>query len=288
MRAWSIATRLAPTSATCQLYPVAAQRHGLVRTPPDIAMARFLAGTSGWNYSGWRGSFYPEGLPARQFLSFYASRFETTEVNYSFYHLPRVSTYEKWKAETPDGFVFALKASRFISHVKRLGHVREPWAEFVRRARALGDKLGPILLQLPPNFHATEENRRRLARLFSYRISSAQGMRLAVEFRHESCFEEPMLSLLRAHRVALVIAHSSRYPVPEAVSTAPFVYFRFHGPKELFASGYSDVELERWASHAKRFLDQGLDVYAYFNNDAMGDAVPDAQTLIRMVGHRGG
>ena len=97
-----------------------------------------------------------------------------------------------------------------------------------------------------------------------------------------------MRSRLPRPRVALVIAHSSRYPVPEAVSTAPFVYFRFHGPKELFASGYSDVELERWAAHAKRFLGEGLDVYAYFNNDAMGDAVPDAQTLIRMVGHRAG
>jgi uncharacterized protein YecE (DUF72 family) len=246
-------------------------------------MARFLAGTSGWNYPGWRGSFYPENLPAREFLSFYAVRFATVEVNYSFYHLPRVSTYQKWREQTPEGFVFALKASRFITHIKRLKGVRESWGEFVARALALKEKLGPILFQFPPSFHATAENLKNVERMLAYKASREHALRLAMEFRHESCFGEAMLALLREHQAALVIAHSSRYPVPKVVATAPFVYFRFHGPRELFASGYSNAELEEWATHMKALLADGLDVYAYFNNDAMGDAVPNAETLMEMV-----
>ncbi len=246
-------------------------------------MARFLVGTSGWNYPGWRGSFYPEDLPAREFLSFYAGSFGTTEVNYSFYHLPRVTTYEKWREQTPEGFVFALKASRFITHIKRLKDVREPWGLFIERALALKDKRGPILLQFPPSFHATAENLKNVKRLLGYKVSREHALRLAMEFREESCFGGEMLSILRESRVSLVVAQSSRYPVPEVVATAPFVYFRFHGPKELFASGYSDAELKLWAAHMKRFLADGLDVYAYFNNDALGDAVPNAQTLAKMV-----
>src|SRR5579875_2572682 len=153
-------------------------------------MARFLAGTSGWNYPGWRGSFYPENLPAREFLSFYATRFATAEVNYSFYHLPRVSTYEKWRGQTPEGFVFALKASRFITHIKRLKGVGESWNEFVKRALTLADKLGPILLQFPSSFHATAENLKNVERLLGHKASREHGLRLAMEFRHESCFGE--------------------------------------------------------------------------------------------------
>ncbi len=245
-------------------------------------MARFYVGTSGWNYAGWRGSFYPSDLPTRKFLPYYAERFNSAEVNYSFYHLPRVSTYEKWHAETPKQFVFAVKLSRFITHVKRLHAVREAYDEFLKRALSLGEKLGPILLQFPPSFQASEENLARMREFLDY-AAAGKTVRLAAEFRHKSCFDESMLSLLRAHQVALVIAHSSRYPVPEAAATAPFVYFRFHGPRELFASGYSDQELGEWAVHMKAFLRGGRDVYAYFNNDALGDAVPNAETLRTLV-----
>jgi uncharacterized protein YecE (DUF72 family) len=245
-------------------------------------MARFCVGTSGWNYAGWRGSFYPADLPARQFLAYYAGHFDSTEVNYSFYHLPRVSTYENWYAATPDGFVFALKASRFITHIKRLHEVKEAWEEFVGRARALKDKLGPILLQFPPSFKATEENLARMQEFLGH-AATPKDLRLAAEFRDRSCFESGMLSILRRHRTALVIAHSARYPVPDVIATAPFVYFRFHGPKELFASCYSNQQLRKWAAHMKDFIRAGHDVYAYFNNDALGDAVPNAETLRTMV-----
>jgi uncharacterized protein YecE (DUF72 family) len=242
-------------------------------------MAEFFVGTSGWSYSTWRyEGFYPQDLPSRRWLPYYAGRFNTAEVNYSFYHLPRATTYTKWYDETPDRFVFALKASRTITHVKFLKSVKREWKKFAAGALGLKDKLGPILIQFPPRFHATAENLKRIAKFLDY-AADDQGLRLAFEFRHASCFERPMLTCLENHRAALVIAHSSRYPVPEVIATAPFVYFRFHGPKEIFASSYSDAQLKDWARHMKRFLDDGRDVYAYFNNDNGGHAFRNARTL---------
>src|ERR1700693_318081 len=174
-------------------------------------MAQLLVGTSGWNYSNWRGGFYPEKLASKKFLSFYAQSFRSAEVNYSFYQLPSVATYENWFATTPDDFTFALKLSRLITHIKRLHDVQQPWTEFLKGARSLKHKLGPILLQFPPSFHANDENLRRVGDFLSY--ASNDGLRIAMEFRHESCFGAPMLGLLRENRAALVIAHSSRFPV---------------------------------------------------------------------------
>lgn len=249
-------------------------------------MAKFFVGTSGWNYYGWRGSFYPENLPSRQWLSYYAEHFGTTEVNYSFYHLPRSSTYQNWYSQTPDGFVFAVKASRLITHVKRLKNVDGEWTQFVEGALALREKLGPVLLQFPPSFHATAENLQLLDKLLTH-PASPPSLRLAVEFRHESCFSKAAVALLCSHEAGLVISHSSRYPVPKAVATAPFVYFRFHGPAALFASSYSDAGLRRWGASMKAFLKEGRDVYAYFNNDVGGYALKNAQALARIVGCRG-
>jgi uncharacterized protein YecE (DUF72 family) len=241
-------------------------------------MARFLVGTSGWSYYGWRRSFFPEDLPSRKWLSFYADRFSTVEVNYSFYHLPRATTYANWYAQTPADFVFALKASRLITHIKRLKNVGAEWKEFAGRAAALKQKLGPILLQFPPSFHATAENFRLLEHFF-LRTADPKSTRLATEFRHESCFGEEMLRLLRRHRVALVISHSSRYPVPRVLATGGFAYFRFHGPRELFASSYSEAELRAWGTQMKKLLKRGFDVYVYFNNDVGGYAIANARTL---------
>ncbi len=245
-------------------------------------MARLLIGTSGWTYSSWRGSFYPEDLPSARWLSYYGEHFDTAEVNYSFYHLPRESTYANWYKRTPADFVFALKASRFITHIKRLEGVAESWQTFVERALTLKEKLGPILLQFPPSFHATPENTQRLADFLGYAAGEGKP-RIALEFRHASCFGEPMLELMRRHRAALVIAHSTRYPMPEIIATAPFAYFRFHGPDEMFASSYSDSELRKWSRHMKAFLEAGADVYAYFNNDVGGYAVANARSLARML-----
>jgi uncharacterized protein YecE (DUF72 family) len=156
-------------------------------------------GTSGWNYTGWRGVFYPAGLSSAKWLSYFAQNFDTAEVNYSFYHLPGVATYENWYNRTPPRFVFALKASRFITHIKRLEGVEEAWNTFVERASTLKEKLGPILLQFASSFRATPETLDRLARFLCY-ASSAGRLRLAIEFRHASWFDAPVIDLLTQHQ----------------------------------------------------------------------------------------
>jgi uncharacterized protein YecE (DUF72 family) len=244
-------------------------------------MPEFFAGTSGWNYKNWRGNFYPEDLPAKKFLSFYAQNFRSAEVNYSFYHLPRVTTYENWYATTPEDFVFALKLSRFITHIKRLNDVKQPWKDFLKGARTLKEKLGPILLQFPPSFKAKDENLKRVDDFLKY--ASKDDVRIAMEFRDKSCFEEPMLSTLRRYKAALVISHSSRFPVPEVVATGSFMYFRFHGPREWCSSSYSEAEMKEWGASIKSFMKNGLDAYAYFNNDARADAAPNAKLLSAIV-----
>jgi len=152
----------------------------------------------------------------------------------------------------------------------------------VQRALTLKEKLGPILLQFAPSFRATDENIERLAGFLRYAAGGGKP-RIALEFRHASCFEAPAIDLLRRNQAALVIAHSTRYPMPEVIATAPFAYFRFHGPEAMFASSYSDTELRKWSRQMKAFLEGGADVYAYFNNDVGGYAVANARTLGRML-----
>lgn len=248
-------------------------------------MARLLIGTSGWTYSSWKGVFYPSDLPSRHYLEFYAREFPSTEVNYSFYHLPRPSTYEKWAAQVPDEFIFALKASRFITHIKRLVDVEEAWATFVQNALVLGSHLGPILLQFPPSFRC---DRRKLAAFLGsaqWPAPKSQPVQLAFEFRHESWFSEQTYALLSRHNAALCIADSPRYPRKDLL-TADFVYLRFHGRTDLFASKYTESELADEAKRIRRYLRDGRDVYVYFNNDALGHAVANARTLIHLVGER--
>jgi uncharacterized protein YecE (DUF72 family) len=239
-------------------------------------------GTSGWTYSDWKGRFYPEELKSADYLAWYARRFDTTEINYSFYHLPQAKTFEKWAAQTPETFVFAVKVSRYITHIERLGNVREPWEKFLDRAAHLGPKLGPLLLQFPPSFRADIE------RLEAFLETSRQlgARRLAFEFRHASWFVAETAALLGRHDAALVIAHSSRYPCAPPEATASFVYLRFHGPKELFASRYSEAELADWAKRIRAWRREGRSVYAYFNNDWYGYAIENAETLARLAGKR--
>ena len=245
-------------------------------------MARLLIGTSGWTYSSWKGPFYPEDLPNQRFLEFYSAAFPTTEVNYSFYHLPKPETYAKWAAQVPDGFVFAVKASRFITHVKRLSDVEEAWATFVEKALALGSHFGPILLQFPPSLRCDRKRLASFLRSAQNPASKSRPLRLAFEFRHPSWFTMEVYGLLRQHHAALCIADSPRYPRRNVV-TADFVYLRFHGCTELFASKYTDTQLAKEAEAIGRYYHDGLDVYVYFNNDAKGHAVTNARTLRRMI-----
>jgi uncharacterized protein YecE (DUF72 family) len=246
-------------------------------------MARLLIGTSGWTYSSWKGVFYPSDLPSRDYLEFYSREFESTEVNYSFYHLPRPSTYKRWAEQVPEQFIFALKASRFITHVKRLVDVKEAWTTFVQNAVVLASHFGPVLLQFPPSFRCDRRKFAAFLRSAQRPAPKSRPVRLVFEFRHESWFTKEIFSLLRQYNVALCIADSPRYPRRD-VLTADFVYMRFHGRTDLFASKYTDAELAEEAKQIRRYLRDGLDVYVYFNNDALGHAVANARTLTHLVG----
>lgn len=257
------------------------------------AKGKLWIGTSGWSYD-W-GTFYPAELPAGRRLAFYSTRFGSAEANYSFYRLPREATYAKWRDETPDDFVFALKLSRYVTHIKRLKGAAGPLKVFLARAMALGRKRGPILVQLPPGFRV---DAKRLSAFLATaeRTKTAlglRGLRLAFEFRHPSWFEQgatrdAVLGVLKKRNAAFVFAHSAHYPYPgDEPVTADFVYVRFHGPKALFASRYGPAALRSWAGKIRRWRLRGLDVHAYFNNDVAGYAVEDAATLARLLG-RGG
>ncbi|HET8580711.1 MAG TPA: DUF72 domain-containing protein [Nitrospiraceae bacterium] len=245
-------------------------------------MARVLIGTSGWTYSNWRGPFYPVDLPSRRYLEFYSKQFPTTEVNYSFYHLPRLQTYANWASQVPDGFVFAVKASRLITHTKRLSRVEEPWRAFVQNAVTLGAHLGPILLQFPPSL---QKDRHRLAEFLKDAQGASAGqarLRLVFEFRHESWFTDEIYRVLGRHGAALCIADSPNYPRHDVLTT-DFTYVRFHGRIQLFASSYSKTELAEEARKINRYVQNGVEVFVYFNNDARGHAINNARTLRMML-----
>jgi uncharacterized protein YecE (DUF72 family) len=245
---------------------------------------QLYVGTSGWAYD-WE-DFYPEDLPDRHRLEYYAQQFRTVEVNYSFYRLPRAKTYQKWDGQTPDTFLFALKLSRFITHIKRLQGVKVAFRQFVVRAAPLGAKLGPILVQLPPSFILDVKRLERFLRGAS-EVGAERDLhpfRLAFEFRHPTWFgsdAKPALEALARHGAALVCGHSSRYPYPDPEPlTSDFMYLRFHGPDEMFASAYGRKGLKRWVPLIADWLDRGIDVFAYFNNDVGGYAVRDGQELL--------
>jgi uncharacterized protein YecE (DUF72 family) len=239
-------------------------------------------GTSGWDYFDWKGRFYPESLKPREYLSYFSCHFPTSEVNYSFYHLPKISTYEKWAAQVPATFIFALKAGRTITHIQRLKEVERAWTTFLENAAALGRKLGPVLLQLPPSFKA-DPGRLEEFLCLSPGAMVAGRVLLAFEFRHSSWFEDRTFEVLAKHQACLVIADSQRYARAPMEVMTPFVYLRFHGPRELFSSEYSREQLSEWAGRIREWLAGGRSVYAYFNNDFHGYAISNARLLASLL-----
>lgn len=242
-------------------------------------------GTSGWMYKDWGERFYPKDLKTGH-LSYLAREFNTVEINSSFYHLPRSSTFAKWQSEVPDHFVFAAKMSRYVTHRKRLHAVGEPIATFMARAQKLGDKLGVVLVQLPPSL---KYDKQRLVALL--RLLGRKKARFAIEPRHKSWLEaaEEVRKLLHTiNNVGLVFPHSAKLPsfAPEDANiTSNFVYVRFHGPSEFGASRYGAAKLRPWARRIQQWHKRGLSVFAYFNNDKHGHAIDDARTLKRLVGN---
>lgn len=232
-------------------------------------------GCSGWQYRDWRGGLYPAGLPQKQWLEAYAGAFDTVEVDGTFYRLPAEETFAAWRARVPAGFLFALKASRFLTHLKRLREPAAPLALFWRRARLLGENLGPVLYQLPPNLKRDD------ARLADFLAALPEG-RQAVEFRHPSWYAEATFRALARAGVALCV-HDMPGSEPPREPVGPFLYLRLHGAAGPYAGGYPDAALANWARLLAR---QRVPAFVYFNNDTAGHAPVDALRLRRLLGQR--
>lgn len=240
-----------------------------------------LIGTSGWQYRDWRGTVYPEKTPVRRWLEEYTSLFVTVENNNAFYRLPERSTFEQWRARTPSGFVMAVKASRFLTHIKRLGEPEEPVARLLDRAAGLGDRLGPVLLQLPPSLRADAD----LLATCLDRFPS--GVRVAVEPRHESWWTEDIRSVLTERNAALCWADRGSRPVTPLWRTADWGYVRFHEGRATPAPRYGAAALRSWSDRIIDTWPDAADVYVYFNNDPGGAAVHDARALTRRAQRAG-
>jgi uncharacterized protein YecE (DUF72 family) len=236
-----------------------------------------LVGTSGWSYATWRGGFYPHGVASGDWLAHYASVFPTVELNASFYRLPSQALIERWTRVTPDGFVFAVKASRLITHSKRLKNCEEAAAAFLDRTAGLGPKLGPILFQLPPRIAPD------LGLLEAFLASLPKGPRYAFEFRDPRWHIDDTYAALSAAGAAFCPFELGEMRGPRIV-TADFVYVRLHGRKAPYQGAYSKAALTDWASWLDARRGEGLDGYVYFDNtDVADDAVRDAQSLTAML-----
>jgi uncharacterized protein YecE (DUF72 family) len=236
-----------------------------------------LVGTSGWQYRDWRGVLYPPGVPQRSWLEYYAGHYATVENNASFYRLPSRETFAEWRARTPEGFVMAVKASRYLTHVRRLRDPAEPVGRLLSAATGLGDRLGPVLLQLPPNLTADagalDECLRDFAR---HRAPGGRDVRVAVEFRHQSWWTPEIRQLLEGHGAALCWADRLGRPLGPLWRTADWGYLRFHEGTADPWPRYTDKALSTWADRVGSTWPKSAPVYAYFNNDQNGAAVVDA------------
>lgn len=244
-----------------------------------MALGRARVGCSGWEYKHWRGDFYPPDIPKTRWFEYYAGIFDTVEINNTFYRLPEESTFASWSRRAPMRFLYAVKASRFLTHMKKLKDPEEPIERLFSRMRPLGRHLGPVLYQLPPNFKLD------LGRLEHFLQALPRGVRHVVEFREPSWYADDVKRMLQRHKVAMCL-HDMRGSATERERIGPFVYVRFHGASGHYDGGYPDERLAGWADwlHARR--QEGLDVFAYFNNDIGGHAPRNAVTLRRLLEER--
>lgn len=238
---------------------------------------KIFIGTSGWHYKHWLGLFYPEKFPPNQMLEFYAQHFDTVELNNSFYHLPLPSSFDKWRESTRRDFVFSVKGSRFITHMKKLKDPQSSTEKFFDRVDRLERKLGPILFQLPPHWKLN------LERLDEFLTELPRENRYAFEFRDESWLVREAFEVLRRFNAAFCIHDLANMQTPLEI-TADFTYIRFHGPGEAkYQGSYSKQELRDWAKRISGWRSELKGVYVYFNNDIGGHAVWNAKTLKELV-----
>src|SRR5829696_1921950 len=244
---------------------------------------RIHIGTSGWSYKHWRNIYYPAKLASSKWLPFYAQSFSSTEINGSFYRLPSQETVIKWMEQVPKNFVFCPKMSRYLTHMKKLNDPEEPLERFFGIFEPMKKRMGPVLIQLPPmlkfNYDTADY-------FFSLLKKQYRGYQFVVEIRHTTWLEEDSLTLMPKYDIGFVISQShNEFPYLEAI-TAKNIYVRFHGPKELYASPYTDEMLNDFAKKFRRWVKEGHTIWAYFNNDVYGYAIEDAKRLMKMVGKK--
>lgn len=237
---------------------------------------RMHIGTSGWQYDHWKGSFYPQPLGKGDFLRFYAARFDSVEVNSTFYRLPSRETVEAWRENTPPGFVFAVKASRYVTHMKKLKDPEQTLPPFFRAIEGLKGKLGPILFQLPPKWAFNPD------RFYDFLEALPGGHRYAFEFRDRSWFDARALEALTEMGAALCLYELGGRQSPRDV-TAEFVYVRLHGPEQAYQGRYKRKGLAGWAGAFSSWAEQGREVFCYFDNDEAGYAAMDALDMQTMI-----
>jgi uncharacterized protein YecE (DUF72 family) len=248
----------------------------MLHEPQAVSLAETRVGCSGWQYKHWRGDFYPADLPQGQWLAHYLQRFDTVEINNSFYRLPLASTFVSWRERTPGRFLFAVKASRYLTHMRKLKDPEEPLALFFGRAGGLGPRLGPVLYQLPPGF------RKDVERLRTFLDRLPRGHRHVVEFREPTWYDDDVLALLDRPNTTLCL-HDMAGSASGRRRVGGFVYVRYHGASAKYGGGYSEAELADWAGWLAGEREAGRAVFAYFNNDVGGHAPRDATQLRRMV-----
>lgn len=252
-------------------------------------MAQAFIGTSGFSYPHWRPTFYPPGLPQSKWFDLYCQHFNTIEINTSFYRLPKNKVFENWKKTAGQGFVFSVKGSRFITHIKKLKNCDQAVEKFFEAANGLNPKekitsdrlpvtnySNLVLWQLPPQFKTNYSRLKKFLRILP------KNWHHAFEFRNPSWLNPRTFGLLKNYQAAVVFQDQSTWPQTEKI-TANFVYLRFHGSTSLYSSNYSLSGLSSWAKKITSWLKQGLDIYAYFNNDALGYAVENAKTLKKLI-----
>jgi uncharacterized protein YecE (DUF72 family) len=243
-------------------------------------MSEVRVGCSGWMYDDWRGRLYPESAPKRRWLELYAEHFDTVEVNSTFYRLARREAVSAWVEQTPPGFLFAVKASRYLTHVKRFIDIHDGIARFYEPLEPLREsgRFGPVLWQLPENFHRDDERLRAWLQV----LDSAPPSRHTIEFRHRSWFAPEVMGALRSRGVALTIGDHPTRPFQSQEMTAPWTFVRLHYGARGRRGNYSDREIAEWAERIRRWR-RRLDVYAYFNNDWQGFAPANARLLLRRL-----
>jgi uncharacterized protein YecE (DUF72 family) len=241
------------------------------------APGRAYVGTSGWSYDGWRTTFYGR-CPRTEWLRFCSERFTAIEINATFYRLQSKETFQRWRAETPLHFRFAIKANRYLTHNRKLNDPLPAVALERSRAAGLGAKLAAVVWQLPHNLHRNPEKLDGFARA----LRSWRSVRHAIEFRHPSWFDEDVAQCMRRHRLAVCQSDAADWPLWDEVTT-DLVYVRLHGHTATYASGYTEVELRAWARKVRRWLREGRDVHVYFDNDAFAHAPHDALRLLELL-----